>query len=53
MKTYPFKCPRCGYMRLERIGDWEGCERRQCGYQAAHDKVDVAITLCDECECQQ
>lgn len=30
-----YECPKCGHRSLDRVGDWEGCERRKCGYQSA------------------
>lgn len=32
------KCPACGHWTLDRAGNWEGCERRACGYE--HVKTD-------------
>ncbi len=26
-------CPTCGHWSLDRVKDWEGCERRRCGYE--------------------
>lgn len=26
-------CPRCHHKSLDRVGAWEGCERRACGYE--------------------
>lgn len=27
------RCPKCNHWTLDRVGNWEGCERRACGYE--------------------
>jgi hypothetical protein len=37
-------CPKCGHGSLDRIGNWEGCERRRCGYEHVYDGTAPAET---------
>lgn len=45
------RCPVCGHNSLDRVGDWEGCERRNCGYQKTETdpRTILGLRWCPDC----
>lgn len=44
------ECPECGHSSLDRVGNWEGCERRACGYQRVDERSEGAARALERIE---